>query len=305
LVGSWLSAATPESTASLNQDQTAPPSSVAGAAEGETTLRTTPPGNRKVIAFFEVRPSYTHLIGEFHTEDTLELGYQPNAERKFTYVQYFNTNMYNPATKGNWGSGLGFSMQDGYLRSKLNNLWVSNNKKTNFGIQTRTYLPTLAVSGPLPSNYDRGMVVSQRVYFRLQHNFNDFISVDASYAPTLFLFKQAGFAYTDGSGYRANPLFENMVILNMDLHLTQNLLFSFPLILQHTYHRPYAAGAARNNTWFANFWIWPELDWDINPNTTLGLAFYSDNFVLADLSGTRADNAFRLGVFQAIMNVKL
>ena len=267
-----------------------------------------PGPDSKVLGEFEVRPSYTSAQGEFHTENTLELGYQIRRDLKVSYVQFFNTNLYDPKSGNPVASQFGFAAQDGFLRTKIDDIWLSGDRKTSFSFQGRVYMPTLAAVDGTPSRYDQGMVSFIRTYFKLARELSNSVSVDLSFTPGLYLFTKPGWTTKFANGTpnsSANPIYENMFILNADIKIAKNLTFSIPIITEITRYRSYAEDAQFNNRWGYNIWFWPELDWEISSNQTVGLAFYSDNFVADDLSGVHIGTGLKNGITQVLWNVKL
>src|SRR4051812_27960668 len=140
---------------------TAPP------AETLSTTASTPAAasGQKLFGQFEIRPSWTMKVGEFHTEDTAELGYQFNPGFKLGYLQYFNTNIYNPAL--GHSQNLGLVAEDGYAEAKFKDLWVSADKKWTFSTSHYLYMPSFAGSR------DAGMVTRVRNYLNLRRKFSE------------------------------------------------------------------------------------------------------------------------------------
>jgi len=256
----------------------------------------------KPTAFLDLRPSFTPEKGEFHTENTVELGYQTAGGFKISYLQYFNTNLYNPDTKKNVFKKTDFSWQDGFFKAKFGNLWESEDKKSNFSFQARAYTSAPSNSYANCSRYNQGMITILRPYFQFAHEFSDFISADVAVVPSAFLFRKQG--YEAHHKFYANPSFEELTVFNVDLKFSETVTLSIPLITQATRYRNFMESATHNNQWAYTVWTFTELDWEFTKNQSVGAAYYSDNFVKSDLKGTQVKQGFEEGVFQLLWNVK-
>lgn len=246
---------------------------------------------------FEIRPTLIPLLGEFHTENTLELGLKYNKDTKFSYVQYFNTNLYNPADKKNVFQKSDFKWQDSFLRLKLDKLWESESKDTNFGFQHRIYLPT-ASSGPTyPSRLDQGMIVILRNYFTGKHRPLSFMEMELSLVPSFFLFKRDGYS-TDVKEV-ANPVYEHYVSGTLNIEFSDSVLLSIPIQFRATKYRNYRDDASLSDRWGYNLSALPELDWTITPMHTVGICFVTNNYMKVDGSGW-TDTAYKQGLVQLV-----
>ena len=272
--------------------------SIARAAEENpsSVTATAPPvaSDTKIIGMLDLRPSYTSKLGEFHTENTLEAGYQFSKNFSLTYVQFVNTNIYDARTAAPGQlPGLGVDIQDGFFRTRVNNIWESADKNTNFSIQGRVYTPTYA------PKRDAGFLTTLRTNLKLtQKVFGGAVDLIFADVPMFHAYSKAGV------GKKANPIFENMVVLEADVHITKGLTLMLPFLFQHVKNRSFA-GATNSGTWAMTYWVWPELDYDVNDNLTLGVAWYSGNFVKEDLSATDFAGAFKDGVAQFVVTVSL
>jgi hypothetical protein len=261
--------------------------------ESQVKMALTPAPEQKILGLLDIRPSWTTKAGEWHTENTLEGGYQFDRQTRLSYVQFANTNIYNPAA-GNPGaiSGVGLALQDGFLRFKRSELWVSSDKQTSVSYQARLYTPTFG------ARRDAGFISFLRQYFTWMHKAGivDFI---VSEAPAVYGYTQAGYSGT------ANPLLENMVVAELDIHLAKGVILSLPIIVEQFRYRSYAAGARYNNSWLNQLWAWPELDIEVTDHHTIGLAYYTDNFMRDDFSAFVPSRAVGNGVAQFIWTMVL
>ncbi len=146
------------------------------------------------------------------------------------------------------------------------------------------------------------MITVFRPYFTIAREFNPFFEGSFAYAPSFFIFKKSG--YTSAGGSAANPWFEHLLILNAGIKPVKSLSIGIPAVLQMTKYRNFADGATMNDRWSYNLWTWPEIDWDINAQHTVGVAYQSDNFLKANGTGTRGKTAYTLGVAQVLWNYK-
>ncbi len=282
LVGG-LALAAPQTTTTTNTTTTATPSS------NSSTATVSAPSDEKVFGTFEVRPSWASRNGNVDTENTLEAGYQFNKTTKLSYAQFFKTDLF-PATSLQ-GKGVHLRGDGGFARVKVAEIYKSEDKLTTLAFQGRIYSPTddsMAGTGFLTAAYGS---------FKLQHDFG-ILKADISEAPVAWFFSK------NGNAGEANPYFQNRVVLNVDIKILKNLTFSLPLIMDAYRNRNFA-GAKNSDKWEANFWIWPELDLDLNDTHTVGIAYRSKNLVASSLTTTDLSNAFQKGILQLLWTVNL
>jgi hypothetical protein len=274
--------------------ETGPATTTSESKPSETpTLTTTAALPQPIVGMLELRPSWTgsNASGEFHTENTAELGYKFNKDRYLGYVQYFNTNIYDPTTPAN--KGLGLVAKDGFFSFKMNNIWESGDKSWSLSWNPRLYMPTDA------SLRDKGLVAYARNYLNLTKKVSKAVSFTLSEIPIFFAFNRPG-----DSG-AANQFFENRNYLIFDWNITDKLTFEAQIMFHETRYRNFAPGAKNNDTWTYTLWTWPELDYAITPNATIGVAWESDNFVNPDLSAGFQANGANLAVTQLVFRASL
>lgn len=256
-----------------------------------TTVSVTAPG--AITGLVETRPTWTTKSGEFHTENTLALGYEFNPDLAIGYVQYINTNIYDPAAD----KGVGVIVDDGFARVQLNNLWTNPANGLALSYEPRLYVPTSAASR------DAGMVATVRNYIKLKKTFNPTFSITAMELPMFHLYTQAG-KVVDGAK-SANPVFENRFYVIADWNLGAGIAISVPLLFHQARHADFEAGAANNNTWSFTLYTWPEITYAVTPNVSVGLAYQSGNWVASDLSSFELGKAFDTGMAQFILSASL
>jgi len=258
-----------------------------------------PPKTNHVI---ELRPTLVPRIGEWHTENLVELGYPLNENTKFSYVQYFNTALYYHKTNKSVFKEPNFLWQPGFFRMRFNNLWKNEDKTLTFSIQERLYMPTDSTRTHFPSKVSQGMITTSRTYLVLRKKFFSFLEADIALAPTFFIYKKNGFE-TEKKDI-ANPIYETFVEQSTDFKFGKSFLFTFDIQFRMTRNRSFSDDADQNGTWSYNLAINPELDWGLTPKHTLGLAFTSDNMLYTDASAFVFKPAFKNGIVQALWNYK-
>lgn len=211
----------------------------------------------------ELRPSWNPAGNEFHTEDTLDLGYEFTPGFSLDYNQYVNTNLSNPQR-----GGFGLEPQDGFLRARFRNVWQNAKKDLTFEIEERVYLPTHA------PKRDAGMITALRSIFTLIKQVTPKFSLIAQEIPIVYGFDRSGTA--NGP----NPAFENRLYLIASYDFTPKVNFSFPVLLWATAQRRFGPTAVANaSRWTYMAMIWPELTVAVAPQTFVGLSYYSGNFI--------------------------
>lgn len=247
----------------------------------------------RVIGGVEFRPSWTSSLGEVHSENWAQLGYQMNPNARLFYRQEFNTNVFNPGVSS---QGLGLYANDGSFRFQ----WKDFAKLTSTlaaSYESRLYLPTLAVKR------NAGMVTSLRNHLKLTQNIGAMTSVSLEEVPILHIYNRAG--NVSLRGVEANPIFENRLTLSFEIKPTTSLKFVLPLILHDVRFRDFQTGAKNNNSWSHKLWIYPELTYTVSPQLMIGLAYYSDNLVLTNFAETNVGAGLEKGITQLILNASL
>jgi hypothetical protein len=249
---------------------------------------------QSVFGFLEFRPSYTSVVGEFHSENTAEVGYKLNPSMKLGYVQYYSTNLMSNIAST---QGLNLIANDGFAYFKAKDVWQSKDQKWAASYQLRFLTPTDSIK------HQAGFITSFRNQFKIAYKYNDFVSSDLSYIPILHAYSRAGLIDSHGVS-KANPTFDHEFVLNHDFHPAGNITISLPLIYQVTSYNQFS-GAQNSGRSKKTVIFWPEIDYDINPMHTVGLAYYTDNCISAYGSGLDLSNGFKNGVVQLIWGINL
>ena len=246
------------------------------------------------MGMLDIRPGYLPLTGEFYTENAAELGAKIGKNAQLSYFQAFNSNLLSRAETT---TGVAPSLQPGFIRGKLNNIWENPANKLKLSYEQRLYLPVME------SQQNQGMILASRNYFKLSRQMNEVLKLSVYEIPIFFLNSRSGTG--EGAAAKANNIFENRVYLMADIQITQKLSLSIPLMFHQTRTGNY--GEAKNaNGWSHYVWTAPELDYEVAANTTLGVAYYNnDSLMAADLSDTNFSGGLASGVFQLVFTQTL
>ncbi len=253
-----------------------------------------PSGLESLYGYLEFRPSYISNQGEFHAENTAEVGYKLNPTMKMGYVQWYSNNLKSNLVST---SGVGLIPNDGFFHFKASNIWQSEDKHWSAAYQLRVFAPTTS------SKYKAGHYTSFLNRLNIAFKLNDYFKTDLSYAPILHGYSKAGMINSTGVG-TANPAFEQQFILNNEFHPAANFTFSLPIVYQVTNNRQFA-GAANSDKWKKSLSFWPELDYDINPVHTVGISYYTDNCISSLGNGFDLSNGIRQGVVQLVWGINI
>ena len=279
---------------------TAPTTSSAPSAPGSTTTTTVAtPSDSKFWAFLELRPTYQRTDGKVDTEDTIELGYQFNKNTKLSYAQFLKTELLPSGSS--IGQGVNLRGDGGFLRMRVNNIYVSQSKETRLSYQGRIYTPTY------PSAPSEGFVGTLYNGLALAQDFGP-VTLTVWEVPMLHAYSRNGNLSaklaSDPTKNSANPIFQNRVMVVADINITKSLLLSIPIIFDASKNRQFVQ-ASNSEKWEYNLWAWPELDYTINDTHMVGLAYRTSNLVTKDMSSTNIANAFKSGVWQLVWGVTL
>lgn len=252
-------------------------------------------GIEPIYGYLEFRPSYTTNVGEFHTENTAEVGYKFRPNLKAGYVQFYNTNLMNSSGTT---TGLNLSVKDGYFYFKAKNLWESSDKHLAVNYQLRLLTPTNSVK------YAAGYRNTIRNQFSASYSYNDNIKTELSYNPMFHIYTKDG-AFNSSTGLlSANPYFDHQFSLTQEFHPGAKWTVSLQLLYQLTSYREFL-GAGNSGRWRKQMYFSPELDYEINPVHTIGVSFYTDNLISDYASGTTFSNGFKFGVAQLVWGINL
>ena len=252
------------------------------------TVAAPAPQAAKLIGDVELRPTWATKTGTFTTENELMLGYQFNSDLSLSYYQFVNSNLYSRSGEG----GLGLSVDDGFVRANVKNIWKSGN--ASFSYEFRGETPTSA------SSRDAGKITQLQNRFKLGYDLNKTVSLMLQEIPVLPIYSKAGL------GEAANPAFENRVYLITTVNFSDKLSLDIPFLFYQTRNRDFAPTAARNDDWSFKLITWPELTYTVDANLAVGAAYRSSN-LLKNEATTSFDlgNGLESGVTQVFLRALL
>ena len=240
----------------------------------------------RFIGGVDLRPTYGSKIGEFHSENYAQVGYEFSKSLSVGYRQEFNTNLYHPSID----KGLDLYAKSGFARVKINDLWKSGN--TSFGFESRLYFPTEAVKR------DAGQIFATRNYARLRQKMTSDFTLMLEEYPIFHVYNRASFNKV------ANPWFENRVALTAEYFPFEKVKLLVPLYLESTRFRE--AGKAKNSDrWSHKVYLWPELDYIVSPQLTVGVAYQSGYLFKDDLGDSSFSSGFEQGLTQITIQAAL
>lgn len=257
---------------------------------GTTQEAVNVPSPSGITGFVELRPSWTTSNNEFHTENTLNLGYRISPDVSVDFEQYFNTNLDDPTGQV---TGVGLIGTGGFLRARFRNVWTNVSRDLSFNYEGRIYLPT----DDAWSN--AGVVTAMRNYFGLSYTAAPGVTLTIQEVPIVFASSRAG------TGTDANPAFENRVYLIGSFDITDNLNFTVPVMVHATLSRNYAPAGDASGAWGFTVWTWPELTFAVADKTSVGLSYYSGNLIQSDFTDTNffgPDGGFTKGIAQVVFH---
>jgi len=253
----------------------------------------------KVFGTLDLRAEFWGLPGAWDTSNFFQIGYTFTPDVKVSWYQGFDSNLYKASlTQIPGASGLNPVLDQGFLRTRVNNIWKNGN--LSLAYESRIYVPTLS--------FDSQMGNITRFYnaIKLAYKASEAFTFSAIGVVSPQIFNAAGTTYGG-----PNPWLENRLYLVTDVQITPKLSFSLPVLLYQDKYRDYAANPTNlllgGNTgdWGYFLYIWPELDYALNDTLTLGLAYVSGNMVKPDFSGTTMESAFKSGILQFVVTTNL
>lgn len=240
----------------------------------------------------DIRPS--HYVDTLRTENYLDLGYK-TGNHHFIIEQDFNTNLYNPSSTTGY-SGADVEIRDTFLRYKYNNVWESDDKVFSLSYELRPFLPTFK------SRRDAGMITIVRNYAKFAAKVSDSVTLSLWEIPIAHIYNRSGNFNSAGEAV-PNAAFENRIYFIADWSMSERWSLSFPLMLNSARLREFGG---KGGNWDHYLWIYPELDYAIDANYTVGLSWYNDaGFTKGDLSETTLESGFKNGVTQLVFRATL
>lgn len=286
----------------------ASPPTAAPAGQSTTVTAANPEPTSKFFATLDMRAEFYSVAGAWDTSNYTNIGYQFNPNFKMSWYQGFDSNLYSAAKVGSVGgplysantAGLNGVLDQGYLRTKVDNIWKSGQYAFNY--ESRIYVPTWAFDSQV------GNIVRFYNAFKFIDHVSDVVTLTAQVIVSPQVFKYAG---TTLEG--PNPAWENRYYLIADFQISKKWSFTLPVLMYQDKYRDYDVAGFQTNSllgghsgdWGYFLYIWPELDYALNDNLTLGLAYVSGNMALPDLSGFQLGNAFHTGITQFVVTMNM
>ncbi len=268
----------------------------APAASGGTTMESVTPAGPPKSKFFgtiDLRAEYYPNNAAYDTSNFLQLGYQINPKLLISWYQGFDTNIDHTLLYGQKAYGLNAIWDQGFLRTRVNKIWESEDKTLSFNYESRVYAPTLfadASAGNITRFYNA---------FKLIKKANDALT----FTGVLVLMPDI-FGVPGTAAFGPNPAYENRYYFVTDIQFSQKWSLDFPILLYQTKYREYGT-TAQSGAWNYLLYIWPELDYAVTDNFTLGLAYISGNMVKPDFSGFTIGDAFKVSTVQFVFTTTL
>ena len=252
----------------------------------------------QATGYLDLRPSWITKTGGFTTENTAEMGARITQDTSISYMQGFNTNLFDPLSP-EVSSGVRLELSPGAVRTKINNLWRDDRAGLSLSYENRVYLPIDAASR------ERGFVTALRNYIKLSKSFSNTLTLTLSDAVIPIIHSRSGNVSPMGLA-SPNGVFENRIQLETDLQLTEKLSISLPLMFHQTKLANFRADAIGNDSWTFYICTSPEIDYAVSENLTLGLAYYNiESFFNTNLSKSQFGQALESGEFQFVLTASL
>ena len=262
-----------------------------------TAATVSAPSDSKVFGLVDIRPSYypnndagnAASDAKVVTENTVELGYQSDKNTKFIGDLYINTGR-RAGSNEDFAGRVYIDQMD--VKATFNEIW-----KNDSGLSF-SYEPRLRLG--LNSKYrDSGKLTEVRNYLKLKQAYSNGLNLTLSETPIYHLYDQSRKA--DGS---PNSIFENRVYLQLDGKITKNLSFFVVGWYAAVKPRSLAGLDASSSNWSHALFVWPEIDYALTDNYSIGLAYQSAAFKLNDFAtedtfGAQAKNGEIQLVFTA------
>ncbi len=262
----------------------------------EATVTPTASSQERVVSgLLDLRPSFTGSGGEVHTENEVDLNFALSPRVMLSYVQEFQTPLYDPGTAG---GDFAFQFFDGYVKLQVADIWRTSSDPFSVSYEGRLFAPTNEIEKA------RGFVSAMRNYFIGTLKVSPIVSFQFSEIPVFYAYSRAG-ALVDGE-MTANPIFENRIQVALKLHLLEDrLLFSLPLNLHTTRNLNFQQGARYNDGWSHFLWLQPEITYAVTSTTSVGFGYYSQNLISSDFRTESFGDGMSTGVAQIIFQQAL
>lgn len=241
-----------------------------------------------LTGIFEVRPTLATRKGNFSTENFYEVSWWLKPDKRLSFGESFFT-----APGPNKSHAV--SMGDGFLRYQARDVKKNEVTGMTVSLDVRANLPLSQVSR------DAGMLTALRSTVLIMMPITETVRFEFRNTPILYFFKAAG--HESSSGPVAHPVAENRTSLGPVINLSQSVVLMAPLnfsLMKYRYYRP---GASHEGELQPDLSFSPEVDWTVNPNLYLGLAFRTESLMMRDQMGMILSNTAGSGYLQFVMGL--
>lgn len=250
----------------------------------------------KLTGGVAIRPTWQLADETFYLENSAGLGLKVRDGVEIGYNQDFNVvGFSDPATAGGE-----LAWMDGFARVRFGDWWKSPDGTTAVSTDLRAYLPTN------PVRRERGMKTELRAGFSASRKVTETFSFGLDWIPILHVYDSITTVNADGKE-EANPIFENRLVLAMNLTLGGG--FSLSLPVKHFVKRFVDVGdeaVVNNGVWNHFLSFSPGLSLAVGDNLSVGATYYMGNFVSEGEYGyTLADDFVTQGAFQLSLSLSL
>ncbi|NBV50034.1 hypothetical protein EBR78_02300 [bacterium] len=241
-----------------------------------------------LTGIFEVRPTLATRKGSLGTENFYEISWWLKPDKRLSFGENFFT---APAPN----KSQSVSMGDGFLRYQARDVKKNEVTGMTVSVDVRANLPLSQASR------DAGMITALRSTVLIAMPITTSVRFEFRNTPILYFFKAAG--HESSAGPVAHPVVENRTSLGPVINLSQSVVLMAPLNFSLMKYRKYRPGASHEGELQPDLSFSPEVDWTINPNLYLGLAFRTESLMMRDQIGMILSNTAGSGYLQFVMGL--
>jgi len=241
-----------------------------------------------LTGIFEVRPTLATRKGNLSTENFYEVSWWLKSDKRLSFGESFFT-----APGPNKSHSV--SMGDGFLRYQARDVKKDEVTGMTVSVDVRANLPLSQASR------DAGMLTALRSTVLIMMPITENVRFEFRNTPILYLFKAAG--HESSSGPVAHPVAENRTSLGPVINLSQSVVLMAPLNFSLMKYRHYRPGASHEGELQPDLSFSPEVDWTVNPNLYLGVAFRTEGLMMRDQMGMILSNTVGSGYLQFVMGL--
>lgn len=264
---------------------------------GSTAAIVNVESDQKYLLGIDIRPSYyptnfnatPGTLGgdKYGIEYTAWAGIQLTKDTSFIYEQYINTVGSTPNATMN----LEPKMMEGAARVLVNNLWTSDKLGLALSYENRTLLPWRR------DLRDRNRVLANRNYVKLKKTFSENFNLTLMEVPIAFVHTTPN--QIIGGKNVNNEAFQNRIYLvPTGTMMDGKLTLTMPMWLSSTTRRD-------ESKFTHELILWPEIDYAIDQNFTVGVAFLTGSIVKPNFDGFQIGQGFTDGESQLVFRASL